>query len=165
VGLHNGTVRAASAGPGLGSEFTVTLPLGEAAAGQGPGVGSPARAGSLRVLIVEDNHDAAESLKLLLELRGHQVRVVHDGAAGVATARQMRPDVVLCDIGLPGDLDGYGVARTLRAESWRSALVAVSGYGQEEDKRKAREAGFDRHLTKPVDSQTLMQVLDALVPR
>jgi CheY-like chemotaxis protein len=119
------------------------------------------------VLVIEDLADAAESLRMLLRLSGHEVEVAHTGEAGVAAARQGRPDVVLCDIGLPGDLDGYGVARALRADPEQAGvtLLALSGYGQEEDQRRAREAGFDRHLTKPVDPQALVQLLATLHQR
>jgi CheY-like chemotaxis protein len=114
-----------------------------------------------RCLIIEDNVDAAESLSLLLQLIGHQAEVAFDGAEGVAKARGFRPEVVLCDIGLPGQLDGYAVARWFRADpELRSAfLIALTGYGQEEDRRRALEAGFDTHLTKPADLDALRRLL------
>jgi PAS domain S-box-containing protein len=166
--LHGGAVRAHSPGAGLGSEFTVRLPLcarpSEAANESSE---RPARRKALRVLIIEDNRDAAESLRLLLQVSGHEAAAAHTGAEGVTTAREFRPDVVLCDIGLPGGMDGYDVARALRADPELSAvtLLALSGYGQEEDRRRARQAGFDRHLTKPVDPQALMELLASAVPR
>jgi CheY-like chemotaxis protein len=111
--------------------------------------------------VVEDNIDAAASIAMLLELAGHEVAVAHDGARGLALARDLRPSVVLCDIGLPGAMDGYAVARALRAEpaSKDTRLVALSGYGQEEDKRRSLEAGFDAHVTKPVGADALRRVL------
>jgi two-component system, sensor histidine kinase len=114
-----------------------------------------------RCLIIEDNVDAAESLSLLLQLIGHEAEVAHDGAEGVEKARGFRPEVVLCDIGLPGQLDGYAVARSFRADpELRSAyLIALSGYGQEEDRRRALAAGFDTHLTKPADLDELRRLL------
>jgi CheY-like chemotaxis protein len=114
-----------------------------------------------RCLIIEDNVDAAESLSLLLELIGHQAAVAYDGAEGVEKARGFHPEVVLCDIGLPGRLDGYAVARCFRADpELRSAfLIALTGYGQEEDRRRALEAGFDTHLTKPADLDALRRLL------
>src|SRR5207237_986751 len=114
----------------------------------------------LRVLVVEDNPDGAESLQELLTLLGHEVEVVSSGAEGVEAARRSRPDAVLCDIGLPG-MDGYEVARELRRDpaTAGAALIAQSGYGREEDRRRAREAGFDWHLTKPLDLAELERLL------
>jgi CheY-like chemotaxis protein len=114
-----------------------------------------------RILIIEDHRDAAESLQLLLELSGHEVETAFDGPTGLATARRFHPEVVLCDVGLPNGMDGYAVARAFRADSdLRDChLVALTGYGQAEDQRLALEAGFDRHLTKPVDLAVLVQVL------
>jgi two-component system CheB/CheR fusion protein len=111
-------------------------------------------------LVVEDNPDTAESLRLLLELRGHQVEVAATGPAGVAAATAWRPDVVLCDIGLPG-MDGYEVARALRHHPATAGvrLIAVTGYGKDEDRRRSREAGFDHHLTKPADPHVLLALL------
>lgn len=114
----------------------------------------------MEVLIIEDNVDAATTLGMLLELLGHGTHVVHDGAAGVEAARQRRPDAIICDIGLPGELDGYGVAETLRPELPEALIVALTGYGQEDVQRRAREAGFDFHLTKPVEAKVLEQVLE-----
>src|SRR5213079_2083358 len=105
--------------------------------------------------------------RMLLTLSGHQVEVAPTGVRGMERARTFRPDVVLCDIGLPGGMDGYAVARALRAdpELFGVVLIALSGYGQEEDQRKARQAGFDRHYTKPVDPAVLSQLLEALPGR
>jgi CheY-like chemotaxis protein len=118
---------------------------------------------SLRILVVEDHLDAAESLQMLLELSGHEVETAPDGPSGMDTALRFRPDVVLCDVGLPNGMTGYDVARALRAHpTLRTCLlVALTGYGQDEDQRRALDAGFDRHLTKPVDLVVLEQVLAA----
>ena len=117
---------------------------------------------SRRCLLIEDHVDAAESLAMLLELAGHEVEVAFDGADGLAKARALRPEVVLCDIGLPG-MDGYAVARALRAapETGAAFLVALTGYGQDDDRRHALEAGFDTHLTKPVDLEALRRLLES----
>ena len=122
---------------------------------------APARARPQRILIVEDNKDAARTLRILLVRSGHEVVLAHTGSAGVTAARDWRPDVVLCDLGLP-EMDGFEVARTLRRqpETAGCRLIAVSGYGQEEDRRRCREAGFDAHLTKPVEAELLQQVLE-----
>ena len=109
---------------------------------------------------IEDNRDAADSLRMLLQLLGHQVTVAYTGPEGVRLARQSLPDVVLCDIGLPG-LDGYGVASELRRDpaTAGAALIAITGYGQEEDRQRSRQAGFDHHLTKPVNADILQPLL------
>jgi CheY-like chemotaxis protein len=114
----------------------------------------------LRVVIIEDNRDAADTLRILLELMGHEVAVAFSGPEGVKAARAWRPDVVLCDIGLPG-LDGYGVARALRHDPTvaTALLIAVTAYGQEEDRRRSQQAGFDYHLVKPVDPEVLQALL------
>ncbi len=111
----------------------------------------------LRILVVEDNRDSAESLRLLLEICGHEVALAYTGPEGVEAARAGRPDVVLCDIGLPG-MDGFSVASTLRQspETAATLLIAVTGYGRDEDRRRALEAGFDVHLVKPVDPERLL---------
>jgi PAS domain S-box-containing protein len=168
VGLHGGSVRAFSAGAGQGSEFVVCLRLTRCTAGPEPSAPNRAPAArSLRVLVVEDSRDAAESLRMLLELSGYHVAVAYAGPTGLETARTFRPDVVLCDIGLPGGMDGYAVARALRddPELFGVALIALSGYGREEDQRQARRAGFDRHLTKPMDPVVLIRLLDGLPGR
>jgi CheY-like chemotaxis protein len=143
----------------------VRLPaLSEPAAEAAPLVakGRPGQAedGSRRVLVVDDNVDSAESLALLLELYGHDVRLAHDGLTALDEARASAPDVVLLDIGLP-KMDGYAVARHLREEPALAhvRLIAMTGYGQEEDRRRAREAGFDHHLVKPVDLDSLRDLL------
>ncbi len=168
VELHGGTVQAFSAGLGAGSEFTIRLPL--APAPERPlaiPACKPAGQRSRRVLVIEDNIEVAESMKYLLEADGHQVVLAHTGRAGIETARQFRPEVVLCDIGLPGGMDGFGVARVMRNDAALSSacLIALTGYDREEDRRRAREAGFDMHLIKPVDPIALDQVLERLSDR
>jgi signal transduction histidine kinase/CheY-like chemotaxis protein len=163
VELHGGSVEAESPGPGRGTEVVMRLPLAagteERAMAEEPAVAAPER--SRRCLVIEDNVDAAESLALLLDLAGHETEVAFDGSSGVEKARSFHPDVVLCDIGLPGGLDGHGVARAFRADpELRSAfLIALTGYGQEEDRRRALDAGFDAHLTKPADLDELKRML------
>ncbi|MHC5539002.1 PAS domain-containing hybrid sensor histidine kinase/response regulator [Singulisphaera rosea] len=158
--MHGGTVVAASEGPGKGSEFTVRLPALVDATSRSPsrGVRLPRVAlQNSRVLVVDDNADSATALARILRLLGHDVRVANDGPAGIEEARAHRPEVVLLDIGLPG-MDGYEVAERLRAEaSCQSAyVIAVTGYGRGEDLRRSRAAGFDYHLVKPVDYDTLL---------
>jgi PAS domain S-box-containing protein len=163
VELHHGTVQARSFGPGEGSEFLVDLPLAPAPSGEDRTEArpTPSRAATpRRVLIVDDNVDAASTLAQALADIGHEVGVAHDGPAAVERALRERPDVVLLDIGLPG-MDGYAVARQLRAETGlaRTQLIAVSGYGQSGDRQRTREAGFRAHLVKPVDLCTLAALL------
>ena len=167
IEMHGGRVSARSGGSGSGSEFSVYLPARRVvrqlpSLGPRPGA-APVRA--LRILLVEDHEDSAEALGHLLRRRGHETFVARDGIRGLEDARALRPDVVLLDIGLPG-LDGYEVARRLR-ENGNAAgvlLVAVSGYGQEADRRRSSEAGFDHHLVKPVKLEELERIL-ALAPR
>jgi len=167
--LHGGTLEARSEGPGRGSEFVVTLPgLGAAdaedldAAPPGPDPDPDAEDASegLRVLVVDDNHDAAELLGMLVEHWGHQVAMAHDGVEALEVAARFRPQVLLLDLGLPR-LDGYEVARKLREDPGLAdaMLVAVSGYGRAEDRQRTREAGFDDHLVKPVDHEVLRKLL------
>jgi PAS domain S-box-containing protein len=163
VELHGGSVAVWSAGPGQGTEFTVKLPAVAAPAAQTSVMraGSPpATARGRRVLVVEDSPDARQSLRLLLELAGHEVETSEDGPSGLAKLRDFRPDVALIDLGLPG-LDGYAVARAVRQwpETRAIRLVAVTGYGQAEDRRRALAAGFDLHVTKPVDASMLDEML------
>src|SRR5258706_8223708 len=133
--------------------------------GREPGVNEEPREEALgrprRCLLIEDHVDAAESLAMLLQLIGHEVEVAFDGADGLAKASNLRPDVVFCDIGLPG-MDGYEVARALRAapETRSAFLIALTGYGQEDDRRRALEAGYDAHLTKPADLEALRRMLE-----
>jgi CheY-like chemotaxis protein len=162
--MHDGRVEARSGGVGRGSEFVVTLPL----AGEAPGI-APAAAPvpearasrGRRVLVVDDNADSAESLVMLAGMWGHEAREAHDGPTALAVASEFRPDVVLLDIGLPG-MTGYEVARRLRATPGLESilLVAMTGYGQDKDRRRSADAGFDLHLVKPVDPATLRKLLD-----
>jgi len=157
VELHGGRVAAFSDGPGTGAEFVVRLP---APISSSPAVAESAPASvaesHARVLVVEDNVDVADSLAMLLELFGHRVQITHDGLAALAAVQAHTFDIVLLDIGLPG-MDGYDVARRIRGELGPTtpALVALTGYGREEDKARARAAGFDQHLVKPVDPDVL----------
>jgi CheY-like chemotaxis protein len=163
VELHGGTIEAHSAGPGHGSQFVVRLPTVEAPiAGMLETPPPELLASPLRVLVVDDNRDAADSLAILLEIGGHAVGVAHDGPAALELAQSFLPDVVLLDIGMPG-MNGYEVAMRLRAipAHHGALLVALTGWGQDEDKRRAMAAGFDHHLTKPVDSAALGLVLAA----
>jgi CheY-like chemotaxis protein len=165
VEMHGGKVEAHSEGAGRGSEFVIRLPLAPAieegksmneASGNTPG-GPRA---SHKVLVVDDNQDSADSLGLLLSMRGHEVRTAFDGPAAMEAARTFRPDVVLLDIGLPG-MNGYEVARLMRQmpELKSALLIAQTGWGQEEDRRRSTEAGFDAHLVKPVDPAALQELL------
>ncbi len=158
--LHGGTVRAASAGHGKGTEFTVRLPLAAPADDHpAPGRGDRHRARSRRVLVVDDNRDAADSLAQLVGILGHDPEVAYDGPAALEKVRAHAPDVVLCDIGLPG-MDGYEVARRVRSMTGDEIrLVAVSGYAQPEDVSRAIEAGFDAHVAKPADPEKLQGLL------
>jgi PAS domain S-box-containing protein len=166
VELHGGSVTARSARPGLGSVFTVSLP---AYGGQAPRVDPPLApqvvtkptvGDSRRILIIDDNMDLARGLERLLEHRGHEVRTAHDGPEGIEAAISFVPDVLLLDIGLP-NLDGYEVARRLRHEEdlGRSLIIAMSGYAQDEDRRRSYEAGIDHHLAKPVDIETIVGLI------
>jgi PAS domain S-box-containing protein len=168
VELHGGRVEAFSEGPGRGSEFVVHLPIATAAVARHAVAEEPLPepSRSLRVLIVDDNTDGANSLAAMLQALGNQVRVEYDGPAGVRAASAWQPEVALLDIGLPG-MSGYEVARTLRAnESTRdTVLIAVTGWGQLEDRRRSREAGFDRHLVKPADPLELRALLASVTAR
>jgi PAS domain S-box-containing protein len=164
--MHGGRVEARSEGVGRGSEFVLRLPLAVAPdEGRTPvrPVRAPVRARRRsRVLVVDDNVDAATSLALLLKLDGHDVKLAHDGPAALAAARSYAPQVILLDIGLPG-MSGYEVARELRRDPAfaETMLIALTGYGQAEDRRKSKSAGFDHHLTKPIDDEALAAVFDA----
>jgi CheY-like chemotaxis protein/two-component sensor histidine kinase len=170
--LHGGRVEARSAGLGFGAEFSVHLPLEPepaalaetAPAALPPAYGSVApEVKPLRILVIEDNRDAAVSLQTLLSLLGHQVSVAFSGPEGVGAATRLRPDLVISDIGLPG-LDGWGVAQALRQNAATASvkLVALTGYGRDEDRRHAAEVGFDAFLTKPADPDVLQEVLARL---
>jgi DNA-binding response OmpR family regulator len=167
VELLGGRVEAHSAGPGHGARFSLRLPLPGDAHAAGPGDDDHGTASDVRparILVADDNRDAASSLATLLTLDGHDVRVANDGAQALAEAESFRPQIALLDIGMPKH-NGYDVARAIRRTAWGRSmmLVAVTGWGQSEDKRRAREAGFDHHFTKPLDLDVLGAfVTDAL---
>jgi len=167
VDMHGGRIEAHSDGPNRGSEFVVVLPVADAAQSQPDAVETtaPAPSAPRRVLVVDDNADAAESMSLLLSLLGHEVRTAYDGEAALVAAEQFRPDLVLLDIGLPG-LDGHQVAERLRADPLLRGitLVALTGWAQDDDRRRSREAGFDYHLVKPTELD-LQRILSADAPR
>jgi CheY-like chemotaxis protein len=162
--MHGGTVEVRSDGPGRGSEFTIRLPLApERRSSQGDGERQGGAAAPLlgrRVLVVDDNVDAAQSLAMLLRILGHDVRTAHEGNAALVAAHAFQPEVALLDIGLPG-MSGHELARRIRGEPGGSGvlLVALTGWGQEEDRRRSRESGFDQHLTKPADPEALQRLL------
>jgi CheY-like chemotaxis protein/two-component sensor histidine kinase len=163
VEMHGGRIEARSEGLGKGSEFVVRLPVVVAAGGP-EAVGAndelPIPRSSLRIFIIDDNRDAADSLAMLLRLMGNDTRTAYDGQEGVDVASEFRPDVMLLDIGLPR-LNGYEACRRIREQSWGKEviLIALTGWGQEEDRRRSLEAGFNIHMVKPVDPQELLQLL------
>ncbi|HEU5074005.1 MAG TPA: ATP-binding protein, partial [Polyangiaceae bacterium] len=169
VELHEGTVQASSAGPGLGSEFVVVLPLGASAAAPPANDGMPTPAGPptsrRRVLVVDDNVDAAEVLAALLELRGHEVAIAHDGVQALSLVESARPAVVLLDIEMPG-MNGYEVARAVRSDSTLSdiRLIAVSGHAAATDRNRSRLSDFDAHMVKPVDPAKLFALIERESP-
>jgi PAS domain S-box-containing protein len=161
VALHDGSIEARSDGPGQGAEFVVRLPLTDA-----PHVGAgdsttEAAVRPLDIVLIEDNYDSADALRALLEMCGHRVTLAGDGEQGIAVVAERRPDAVLCDIGLPNGVTGYDVARRLRAQPHTAdvLLVAITGYGRPEDKRRCLEAGFDSHLTKPLSLDVIEGLL------
>jgi CheY-like chemotaxis protein len=167
VEMHGGTVEARSAGPGKGSEFVVRLPTVES---PGRALHSPAdeekpagAAARRRILVADDNADSASSLALVLQMMGNDVRTARDGLEAVEVSQAFRPHAVLLDIGMPR-LNGYDACRRMRQEAWGSnaVIVALTGWGQEEDKRQSQEAGFDYHLVKPVEPTALEKLLAAL---
>ena len=161
VALHGGRVAAASPGLNKGSEFSIRLPvLQQMPVPEVQDRDAHPATGPVRVLVVDDNADAAQMLATLLEAHGHEVSVEYDGTTGYARALRERPEVMLLDIGLP-DIDGHELARRLRAskETAGATLVALTGYGQSDDRERAREAGFDRHLVKPADLSELLRIL------
>ena len=167
VEMHGGSIAAHSAGIAQGSTFTVRIPLARSILPEATGDGhaaQPAGTNALRVLVVDDNVDAADSLALLLRASGHTVARVHDGARAVETVERWQPDVVLLDIGLPG-MSGYDVARALRRAGARTRLVALTGYGQQADRQQTRQAGFDDHLVKPATAKDIRRVLETAVAR
>jgi CheY-like chemotaxis protein len=162
---HGGQVMARSAGLGRGSEFDVVLPRAAGSARGAPGPGSTDESSPHSILIVDDNADAARTLALYLQAHGHQVQVAFDGAQALGLARNSAPRVLLLDIGLP-DMDGYALARHLREmPSTRDCVyIALTGYGCPEDRERSRKAGFDHHLTKPVNALELAALIGALEP-
>lgn len=164
VEMHGGTVDAHSAGVGRGSEFVVRLPIpgGADSTQAGTTAGEPRATTGHRILIVDDNQDGAESLAMLLSFSGHETHVVHDGQEALTAAERLRPDVMLLDIGLP-TLNGYEVCRRVRAQPWGKdmLLIAITGWGQNEDRRRSREAGFSAHLIKPVDPDALLKLFES----
>jgi len=161
VALHGGRVAAHSEGLNKGSEFVIRLPLLQDSQDQGEErQAAQAEGGPVQVLVVDDNADAAQMLATLLQAHGHAVSVEYDGTGGLARALRERPEVMLLDIGLP-DMDGHELARRLRAspDTANALLIALTGYGQSEDRERARQAGFDRHLVKPADLSELLRIL------
>jgi signal transduction histidine kinase/ActR/RegA family two-component response regulator len=169
VEMHGGNVEASSEGAGQGSEFVVRLPVIAPPLRQLPqqlqGEEETAAAGKLRILVVDDNRDAAEGLSLLLQARGHEVRIAHDGLAGLEEATVFRPDVALLDIGMP-KLSGCELARGIRGQAWGrdTVLIALTGWGQEDDRRRSAQAGFDHHVVKPADPDTLQELFSRPTP-
>ncbi len=163
VEMHGGTVSAESAGQDMGSTFVIRLPALASQTQPYPEDSAPAGATSLRMLIVDDNRDAADSLAMLQRITGHEIRTAYDGLEAIQVANEFRPDVVLLDIGLP-KMDGHEVAQQLRREPWgrQMCMIAVTGWSDEIDRAKSRAAGFDHHLVKPLDTAHLAQLLDAV---
>ncbi|MEQ9407570.1 MAG: PAS domain S-box protein [Fuerstiella sp.] len=169
IEMHGGSVEVSSDGPGLGSEFTVRLPI------PGKELSEPLQPVSVnkfrskprrRILVVDDNQDSANSLSMMLRLMQHEIRTVHDGLAAMKTAAEFRPEIILLDIGMP-QINGYEVCRHIREQPWSDGIVivALTGWGQNEDRRRSAEAGFDHHLVKPVDLSVLDRLLTAPVAR
>lgn len=166
VEMHGGSITAQSDGPSLGSEFVVRLPVIETSpVGAGPQGTERAMSATrlYRILVADDNRDCAESLALMLEFDGHEVRIAYDGAEAIQAAEAFRPDIVILDIGMP-KLNGYDACRNIREQPWgqNMVLIALTGWGQDKDKRKTQEAGFNYHLVKPVESNQLMNLLAEL---
>jgi CheY-like chemotaxis protein len=166
VEMHGGTVEAHSAGVGQGSQFSIRVPLAvgsDDAPAAEPDIALPT--GKRRILVVDDNVDAAQSLALLLRLRGHEVQVAFGGEAALTCVQSSKPELVFLDIGMPG-MDGYQVARRLRADFDPALrLIAVTGWGTDHDRKRSREAGFDWHLTKPVDLAQLEAAMTSVAER
>jgi PAS domain S-box-containing protein len=165
VEMHEGSVSAHSEGRGRGSEFVVRLPIltEEPVAGPPPSSGDDVTTARGRILVVDDNHDGAESLALLLARTGAETRTAHDGASAVAAAAAFRPDVILLDLGMP-KMNGYEACKAIREQPWGQdmVIVALTGWGQDEDRRRSAAAGFDGHLVKPVERAALVSLLDSL---
>jgi CheY-like chemotaxis protein len=165
VEMHGGTVTAKSAGPGMGSEFIVRLPVSTLKPHERnmPAAARPGGLPQRRVLVVDDNLDSAASLAMLLRFLGTDVQVANDGQTALASVEAYRPDVVLLDIGMPG-MDGLEVARRIRERRDNDAivLIALTGWGQKEDRHRTEQAGFDHHLVKPADITALQSLLIAV---
>jgi CheY-like chemotaxis protein len=159
--MHGGSIEATSPGIGQGSTFTVRLPLAVHAGASEEETGPEDPAGGLRILVVDDNRDSADSATDVLRLLGNQVETAYDGPSGIVLARRLRPQVILLDLAMPG-MDGFEARKQLRDEAGGTAafLVAMTGFGNEEDKRRTRAAGFDAHLTKPVELDALVTLLN-----
>jgi CheY-like chemotaxis protein len=167
VEMHGGTVEARSEGHGFGSEFVVRLPV-LAPSGHEPQPtaeseqpsGAPAER---RIVVADDNEDSAFTMAMMLKIMGHDVRTAHDGFEAIKVAEAFRPELILLDIGMP-ILNGYDACRRIREQSWGKGvvMVALTGWGQDEDKRQSREAGFDHHLVKPIEPEALEKLLAAL---
>jgi CheY-like chemotaxis protein len=160
--LHGGTVEARSAGPGAGSEFAVRLPVSASEAGDSEGdeQAPDRRIQARRILVVDDNHDGCDSMAALLSIDGHTVQTEYDGVSAIAAAEKFRPQVILMDLGMP-KMNGYDACAHIRAQAWSKDMlvVAMTGWGQKEDKLRAQQAGFDAHLVKPVDPDELQRLL------
>jgi CheY-like chemotaxis protein len=164
VHLHGGTVTASSPGLSKGATFTLSIPIAKDFGSQTHNRGLEASKAAFRplsILVIEDHIDAGKSLQMLLSRLGHAVQVAPDGATGIAAAKEIRPDVVISDLGLPGIVDGYAVAEALRKDPslGHVYLIALSGFGRTEDQQRTRQAGFDKHLVKPVDLLALQNTL------
>jgi CheY-like chemotaxis protein len=162
IEMHGGTVEAHSEGLGKGSQFILRLPVETAKAEEAAAVVAP-RAGNdvrRRILVVDDNIDSAESMVMMLELAGHDVAMAHDGEQAVALAKEFQPEIAFLDLGMPV-LNGYEAARSIREQPWgrQMMLVALTGWGQQDDRRRTREAGFDAHIVKPIDFDSLEKLL------
>jgi CheY-like chemotaxis protein len=169
IGLHGGSVEGESAGMGQGSAFTIRLPRSivvehDPVAEPVQPIESVRPSVPVKILVADDNRDAADSMALILEFSGYQVLIAHSGLDALEKARASMPDAMILDIGMP-DMNGYEVARSIRAEAWgeRIFMLAITGWGQEEDKERALAAGFDQHMTKPVDADAVEQRLRAFV--
>jgi CheY-like chemotaxis protein len=159
--MHGGSIEAVSPGLGQGSTFTVRLPVASQAEIQESEQAREEAAGGLRVLVIDDNRDSADSATDVLRLLGNQVESAYDGERGVAAARRLRPHMILIDLAMPG-MDGFEVRQQLRdaGDAANAYLVAMTGFGNEEDKQRTRAAGFDAHLTKPVELDALVSLLN-----
>jgi PAS domain S-box-containing protein len=164
VKLHGGTVSAFSGGQGKGSDFTIRLPVLQAHRNEAPAsraAAAPAPEKHCRILVVDDNQDSADSLGMLLHMLGHEVKTANDGETALAAAEEFRPDVAILDIGLP-KVNGYDLAKQIREQPWGRSivLVALTGWGQEQHRKRSAESGFNHHLTKPVEFEVLQEILD-----